>query len=81
MVSSSLRPDRITIWPTDDERFGIDVLYRGAEGFTRAESVHRYLGTNDVASGFRQAPDGAWGVRFGPVSRDDMVIMLNAVVW
>ena len=75
------RPDKLSIWPTDDERFGIDVLYRGAEGFTRAESVHRYLGTNDVASGFRQEPDGAWGIRFGPVSRDDMVIMLNAVVW
>ena len=26
------RPDKLSIWPTEDERFGIDVLYVGAQG-------------------------------------------------
>jgi hypothetical protein len=25
-------PDRITIWPLDDQRFGVDVTYEGASG-------------------------------------------------
>jgi hypothetical protein len=75
------RPDRITIWPTDDGTFGIDVLYRGVTGYRRAELVHRQLEGSGVQAGFRQEPDGAWGVRFGPVTRDHMLVVLNGIVW
>jgi hypothetical protein len=75
------RPDRITIWPIDDERFGIDVVYRGALGYRRAEIVQQQLTDAAVAVTFRQETDGAWAVRFGPVMRDEMLAALNGVVW
>jgi hypothetical protein len=43
--------------------------------------VHRELERSGVQSRFRQDPDGAWGVRFGPVTRDHMLVVLNGVVW
>jgi len=75
------RPDRITIWPVDDERFGIDVVYRGAFGYRRAEVVQQQLTEAAIAVTFRQEADGAWAVRFGPVGRDDMLAALSGVVW
>jgi hypothetical protein len=32
------RPDKLSIWPTEDERFGIDVLYLGPQGHRRARA-------------------------------------------
>src|SRR4051794_41871132 len=37
------RPDKLSIWPTEDERFGIDVLYVGAQGHRRAGVVFRQI--------------------------------------
>lgn len=80
-VEGPTRPDRITIWPTDDGRYGIDVAYRGTRGFRRAEQVERHLKAAGVRAGFNQEADGAWSVRFGPVGRDEMLTVLNGVVW
>jgi hypothetical protein len=30
-------PDRITIWPVDDGRYGRDATFHGASGYERAE--------------------------------------------
>jgi hypothetical protein len=30
-------PDRLTLWPIDDGRYGIDATFQGATGFQRAE--------------------------------------------
>lgn len=76
----SLRPDRIAIWPVEDNRFGVDVTYRGPDGYVRAEQVERTLRESDVRTAFRQEPDHAWTVRFGPVDREAMLTVLNAVV-
>jgi hypothetical protein len=75
------RPDKLSIWPTDDERFGIDVLYLGAQGHRRAEIVIRQIHAAGVEAVLRQDADNAWIVRFGPVSREDMLAVLNGYVW
>lgn len=80
-VHGPTRPDRITIWPVDADRFGIDVSYRGKRGFARAETVERHLKASGVTVTFMQEADGAWAVRFGPVDRDAMLAALNSVVW
>lgn len=80
-VDGPTRPDRITIWPVEDGRYGIDVAYRGTVGFRRAEVVERHLRAAGVPVTFLQEPDGAWAVRFGPVDRDAMLTALNSVVW
>lgn len=75
------RPDKISIWPVEDDRYGIDVLYHGAVGFKRADQVQRQLEDAGVAAQLRQERDSGWIVRFGPVSRSEMLAVLNGYVW
>jgi hypothetical protein len=75
------RPDRLSIWPMDDERFGIDVLYLGAQGYRRADVVKRQIESLGLEATMRQDGERGWVVRFGPVSRDDMLAVLNGYVW
>ena len=75
------RPDKISIWPVEDERFGLDVLYHGATGFKRADQVHRQLTDHGVPCLLRQAEGNGWIVRFGPVDRGTMLTVLNGYVW
>lgn len=75
------RPDRISIWPVEETRFGVDVVYQGATGYRRADTVHRQLSAAGARSTMRQELDGGWTVRFGPVGREDMLTVLNGYVW
>jgi hypothetical protein len=75
------RPDKLSIWPTEDERFGIDVLYVGPQGHRRADVVVRQIEAAGVAVVLRQEDENGWIVRFGPVSREDMLAVLNGYVW
>jgi hypothetical protein len=75
------RPDRLSIWPTEDETFGIDVLYIGSQGFKRADVVKRQIESIGLAATLRQDGERGWIVRFGPVSREDMLTVLNGYVW
>jgi hypothetical protein len=75
------RPDKLSIWPTEDERFGIDVLYLGAQGHRRADVVARQIEAAGVAVVLRQEGENGWIVRFGPVSREEMLTVLNGYVW
>lgn len=75
------RPDKISIWPVERDRFGIDVLYHGATGFRRADQVQRQLVDSGVVATLRQEHGDAWIVRFGPVERGQMLTVLNGFVW
>jgi hypothetical protein len=75
------RPDRLAIWPTEEETFGIDVLYTGAQGWKRADVVKRQIEGLGLEVTMRQEGDRGWIVRFGPVSREDMLTVLNGYVW
>lgn len=75
------RPDKLSIWPTDDETFGIDVLYLGPQGKRRAGVVHRQIQEAGLPVSVREEGESGWIVRFGPVSREDMLTVLNGYVW
>jgi hypothetical protein len=75
------RPDKLSIWPTEDERFGIDVLYVGAQGHRRAGIVFRQIEAAGLPAALRREGETEWVVRFGPVSREDMLAVLNGYVW
>jgi hypothetical protein len=75
------RPDKLSIWPTDDERFGIDVLYVGPQGHRRAEIVLRQIQKAGLAATLREESESSWVVRFGPVDREEMLAVLNGYVW
>ena len=76
----ALKPDRVTLWPVDDDRFGADVLYLGRGAYQRASETDRELAAAGIATSFRQDLDGAWCVRLGPLDRALMLALLDEVV-
>lgn len=73
-------PDRMTIWPIDDGRYGLDATFQGASGYERAESHKNSLDDSGVSHSFRQELGGAWTLRFGPLSAAEVSVALMAFV-
>jgi hypothetical protein len=73
-------PGRMTIWPVDDGRYGLDASFFGASGYERADWHVRALHDGGVRHTFQQEPDGAWTVRFGPSCALDVGSALAAFV-
>jgi hypothetical protein len=74
-------PDRLTIWPVDDGRYGLDATFQGASGFERAEHHQRQLLRRNVPHSFRQELDGGWTLRFGPLRAIDLASAMSAFVY
>ncbi len=47
-------PDKLTIWPVDDGRYGLDATFQGASGYERAEHHQQELERRGVPHSFRQ---------------------------
>lgn len=76
------RPDRLTIWPVEGDRFGIDVRWGGVAGYRRAGAVHRQLTAAGVESTLAIDPDArGWTVRLGPVGGSDVARVIDEFVW
>lgn len=76
------RPDRLTIWPLDDQGFGIDVRWSGADGNRRATVVRRLLDQAGLRARLTQHPDGrGWELRVGPIPGDDVARVIDQFVW
>jgi len=74
-------PDRLTIWPVDDGRYGLDATFQGGTGYQRAQQHQRELERDGVPHTFRQELDGAWTLRFGPLPAADIARALSAFVY
>jgi hypothetical protein len=73
--------DRLTIWPVDDGRYGLDATFQGATGherFTQHEAQLRRLG---VPHKPRQELDGGWTLRLGPLPAGAVAQALAAFVY
>ena len=64
-----LAPDRLSIWPIEGDRYGLDATYHGATGFERAEAQRRRLDAASLAASVRQELDDNWTLRVGPLTR------------
>lgn len=73
-------PDRMTIWPMDDGRYGLDATFQGASGYERAERHTQVLQEAGVRYSFRQELGGGWTLRFGPLSAAEVGTALSAFV-
>jgi hypothetical protein len=73
-------PDRMTISPVDDGRYGLDASFFGASGYERADWHVRALNDGGVRHTFQQEPGGSWTVRFGPLRALDVGSALSAFV-
>jgi hypothetical protein len=74
-------PDRLTIWPVDDGRYGLDATFHGATGYERAQKHRVTLEDERVPHKFRQELDGSWTLRFGPMPGADVAAALGAFVY
>ena len=84
MTSTELgptRPDRLTIWPVEEGRFGIDVRWGGPAGHRRANVVHRQLKAAELASRLEDDGGYGWRVRVGPVPGDAVAQVIDAFIW
>jgi hypothetical protein len=74
-------PDKLTIWPVDDGRYGLDATFQGASGYQRAEHHQQELQRRRVPHTFRQELGGGWTLRFGPFRAIDVAAALSAFVY
>lgn len=74
-------PDKLTIWPVDDGRYGLDATFQGASGYERAAHHQQELHRRGVFHTFRQELAGGWTLRFGPFRAIDVAAALSAFVY
>ena len=74
-------PDRLTIWPVDDGRYGLDATFEGTTGYQRAQQHAAELEHDRVPHTFRQELNGSWTLRFGPLPAADIARALSAFVY
>jgi hypothetical protein len=76
------RPDRLTIWPVETGRFGVDVEWRGAAGNRRATVAHGMLDEAGIEHRLRQSVDGqSWTLRVGPIPGDEVMRLIDDFLW
>ncbi|MEA2361898.1 MAG: hypothetical protein QOD71_1043 [Thermoleophilaceae bacterium] len=77
----AIRPDRLTIWPTEDG-YGIDVRWHGRECILRAVVVRRLLAEAGIDARPGNSQDGRlWELRVGPVPADEVARVIEAYIW
>ena len=74
-------PDRLTIWPMDDGRYGLDATFQGASGYERADHHRKEVDRDGVPHSFRQELGGGWTFRFGPLRAAEVARALGAFVY
>lgn len=64
-----LAPDRMSVWPVEDGRYGIDATYHGVTGFERAEAqLQRLQAAHHLSASVRQELGDSWTLRLGPLT-------------
>jgi hypothetical protein len=80
-AARAIRPDRLTVWPTDDG-YGIDVRWHGRECILRAVVVRRLLAEAGYTTRPGNSQDGRiWELRVGPVPADDVSRVIDDYIW
>jgi hypothetical protein len=76
------RPNKLTIWPLDEQGFGLDVRWAGGEGNRRATVVRQLLEQAGIPARLTQHLDGhSWELRVGPIPGDDVAKVIDEFVW
>jgi hypothetical protein len=78
----AIRPDRMTVWPTEDGYYGIDVRWHGRECMLRAVIVRRMLAEAGIHAHPGNSQDGRlWELRVGPVPADQVAEVIETYIW
>jgi hypothetical protein len=80
--SGAVRPDRLTVWPTEDGCYGIDVRWHGRECILRAVVVRRMLVEAGIEAQPGNSQDGRiWELAVGPLPGDQVARVIETYIW
>jgi hypothetical protein len=72
------RPDRLTLWPTEDASYGLEVRWGGPTGAGQATTVRDAAHSSGLPVKMRQDLDGSgWIVTVGPLPREHAVRVIE----
>ncbi len=74
-------PDKLSIWPMDDGRYGLDATFQGPSGYDRADTHRQALTAQGIPFSFRQNLTDGWTLRFGPLTAYEIAQALGAFVY
>jgi hypothetical protein len=72
--------DRLTLWPVDDGRYGLDAVFQGATGHERCEEHYATLEAAGVSCSLVQGLDNSWSLRLGPLTAHEVGRAIAAFV-
>jgi hypothetical protein len=72
-------PDRLSVWPVEGGRYGIDAHYHGATGADRASQQEYRLAQAGLRASIRSDSDGTV-VRLGPLAQQAVWLALEAFI-
>lgn len=72
--------DRLTLWPVDDGRYGLDAVFQGASGYERCEEHEQALRALGARFRILQNLDSSWSLRFGPLTAIEVGKALSAFI-
>jgi hypothetical protein len=70
-------PDKLSLWPVEGGRYGIDAHYHGKTGRERADGQQIRLGKAGLSATVREDGDGAV-LRLGPLTHEAAWVALEA---
>lgn len=70
-------PDRLSVWPVEGGRYGIDAHYHGDTGVQRARGQQQRLQSVGIAASVREDDEGAL-IRLGPLAHAAAWLALEA---
>jgi hypothetical protein len=76
----ALAPDRLSVWPVEGERYGLDATYHGATGFERAEAQRQHLQAENLPATVRQELGDGWTLRLGPLTHSAAWTAIEAFI-
>lgn len=72
--------DKLTLWPVDDGRYGLDAVFQGMTGYKRCEEHCAALKAAGVECKIFQNLDNSWSLRFGPMTAHEAGRAVSAFV-
>ncbi len=71
-------PDKLSLWPLEGGRFGLDATFSGAFGKDYAKEHRAALRTSGLKSSLRRDGEQTWTLRMGPLTADAARVSVEA---
>jgi hypothetical protein len=77
-----IRPSLLSVWPSEDGYFGIDVCWHGRESVLRSVVVRRRLFEAGLDARPGHSQDGrTWELRIDRVPGDRVAHVIDSIIW